>query len=83
MPMQNVRRRTDTFITVTTNIIKVVFTITAMLAIEWRLTLVGVLVLPLFILPGRRVACTETAWRRAWGFPPLWLTSVSLPCVVA
>ncbi len=49
------RALTGTFITVITNIITVVSTLTIMVMLEWRLTLLSVIILPLFILPTRRV----------------------------
>ncbi|GIK40729.1 MAG: ABC transporter [Chloroflexota bacterium] len=46
---------TGTFITILTNIVMVVTTLAIMLSLEWRLTLLSVVILPLFILPTRRV----------------------------
>lgn len=46
---------TGTFITILTNIVTVVTTLAVMLSLEWRLTLLSVAVLPLFVLPTRRV----------------------------
>jgi len=46
---------TGTLVTIVSNIISVVMTLAIMLALEWRLTLLGLVVLPLFILPARRV----------------------------
>ncbi|MFW6042329.1 MAG: ABC transporter ATP-binding protein [Chloroflexota bacterium] len=46
---------TSTFVTITSNIISVISTILIMFALEWRLTLLGIAVLPLFILPARRI----------------------------
>lgn len=46
---------TGTFITILTNIVTVLTTLTIMLSLEWRLTLLSVVILPLFILPTRRV----------------------------
>ena len=49
------RAITETFITLITNAITVVMTLAIMIALEWRLTLFGVLVLPCFILLARWV----------------------------
>ncbi|HEY3109869.1 MAG TPA: ABC transporter transmembrane domain-containing protein, partial [Chloroflexota bacterium] len=44
-----------TVVTVISNVISLVATLAIMISLEWRLTLVGILVLPLFVLPARRV----------------------------
>lgn len=49
------RAVTSTLITIITNIVSLVATLVVMLALEWRLTLLGLMVLPLFMLPARRV----------------------------
>ncbi|ABX02989.1 MAG TPA: ABC transporter ATP-binding protein [Herpetosiphon sp.] len=49
------RAVTGTLITLITNVITVSITLFIMLTIEWRLTLLALLVLPLFMLPARRV----------------------------
>ena len=41
--------------TVVTNVVTLVSTLVIMITIEWRLTLLAVIVLPLFLLPARRV----------------------------
>ena len=46
---------TGTFISLITNVITVISTLGIMLTLEWRLTLLSVIILPLFILPTRRV----------------------------
>ncbi len=46
---------TSTLGSVVSNIIVLVTTLAAMLALEWRLTLLTLVVLPLFIIPARRV----------------------------
>ncbi len=46
---------TSTLGSVVSNVIVLVTTLTAMLALEWRLTLLTLVVLPLFIVPARRV----------------------------
>ena len=49
------RAITGTLISILTNVITLVFTLGIMLSLEWRLTLIGMAILPLFILPARRV----------------------------
>ena len=49
------RALTGTFINVITNVITVIATLAIMITLEWRLTLLSVMILPLFILPTRRV----------------------------
>ena len=46
---------TSTLGSVVSNVIVLVTTLTAMLVLEWRLTLLALLVLPMFIIPARRV----------------------------
>lgn len=46
---------TSTLVTIVSNLVAVVSTIVIMLALEWRLTLLGISILPLFVLPARRV----------------------------
>jgi ATP-binding cassette, subfamily B, bacterial len=46
----------DTTVDIATNIIRVVATLAIMAAMDWRLTLLAVLVLPLFMLPARHFA---------------------------
>jgi ATP-binding cassette subfamily B protein len=46
---------TGTLITIVSNVLVVVLTLAVMLQLEWRLTLLAVLVLPLFVVPSRRV----------------------------
>ncbi len=46
---------TSTTVNLITNIISLVSTLGIMLSLDWRLTLIGVSVLPLFILPSRRI----------------------------
>lgn len=45
---------TNTMVDVTTNLISVAGTLAIMLAIEWRLTVIGLAVLPIFLLLGRK-----------------------------
>jgi ATP-binding cassette subfamily B protein len=47
---------TGTVPDITTNLVTLVSTLAIMISIEWRLTVLAVLVLPLFLLPARRVA---------------------------
>lgn len=47
---------TGTFVTIISNFISVVVVMSVMLRAEWRLTLLAVAALPLFIYPARRVA---------------------------
>jgi ATP-binding cassette subfamily B protein len=47
---------TGTIPNIVTNVVTLVSTLVVMISIEWRLTLVSIAVLPLFILPARRVA---------------------------
>ncbi len=46
---------TSTMVSIISNVISVVSTLAIMIALEWRLTLAGMIVLPLFALPARRV----------------------------
>src|SRR5262245_50555866 len=47
---------TGTFVSVISNVVALVAALIVMLSLEWRLTLAGFLVLPLFILPARRMS---------------------------
>lgn len=49
------RAVTGTLVTIVSNIISLVSILGILLAMEWRLTLLGLAVLPLFIIPARRV----------------------------
>ena len=49
------RAISDTLVTIISNLVSVVATIAIMLTLEWRLTLLGVVILPLFVLPARRI----------------------------
>jgi ATP-binding cassette subfamily B protein len=49
------RAISSTLVTMVSNLVSVIATLSIMLALEWRLTLVGLAVLPLFLLPARRV----------------------------
>jgi ATP-binding cassette subfamily B protein len=48
------RAVTSTLLNIVTNVISLVSTLAIMVSLEWRLTLLGVAILPLFILPARR-----------------------------
>jgi len=49
------RAISGTIVDIITNIITVVATLAVMLTIEWRLTIIGIAVLPLFIIAARRI----------------------------
>ena len=49
------RAVTTTLGSVVSNVIVLVTTLTAMVVLEWRLTLLGLIVLPVFIIPAKRV----------------------------
>ena len=49
------RAITGTVVTLVSNSISLVATFIIMLSLEWRLTLIGVAILPLFVIPARRV----------------------------
>lgn len=49
------RAVTGTFISLITNIVNVVLILGILIALDWRLTLLALMVIPLFILPARRV----------------------------
>lgn len=49
------RAITGTLVTLISNTISLVATLAIMISLEWRLTLMGVAILPLFVLPARRV----------------------------
>ena len=55
---------TGTFVTIVSNIVTLVGTLIIMLSLEWRLTLVSIIVLPLFIAPARRVGRILRSIRR-------------------
>jgi len=46
---------TGTFINIVTNLVTVVATLTMMFSLEWRLTLLSIVIVPLFVAPTRRV----------------------------
>jgi ATP-binding cassette subfamily B protein len=45
----------NTLISIFSNIVQVIGTLAIMIALEWRLTILGLLVLPFFYLPARRI----------------------------
>lgn len=47
---------TGTFVTIISNVVSVVFILIVMVQADWRLTLLAVAALPLFVIPARRVA---------------------------
>jgi ATP-binding cassette subfamily B protein len=49
------RAITGTLVTIVSNVFSLVATLIIMLSLDWRLTLLGIAILPLFILPARRV----------------------------
>lgn len=49
------RAISNTLVTIISNIVSLIATLAIMLALEWRLTLLGLAILPLFILPARRI----------------------------
>ncbi len=49
---------TGTLVTLISNTVSLALTLAVMLSLEWRLTLLGVAILPLFILPARRIGAT-------------------------
>lgn len=52
------RAVTGTLVTLASNSVSLVATLIVMLGLEWRLTLLGVAILPLFVLPARRIGRT-------------------------
>lgn len=58
------RAISDTAVSIVSNVVKVVATLAIMVAIDWRLTLLGMAVLPLFMLPARRVGRRLRSLRR-------------------
>lgn len=45
----------NTIVTIISNVVSLVMTLAIMLTLEWRLTLLSLAILPLFILPARRI----------------------------
>jgi ATP-binding cassette subfamily B protein len=49
------RAITGTVVTLISNSVSLVATLVVMITLEWRLTLIGIVILPLFVFPARRV----------------------------
>jgi len=49
------RAISNTLVTIVSNFVTLVATLSIMIALEWRLTLLGLVILPFFIIPARRV----------------------------
>ncbi|MCP5098428.1 MAG: ABC transporter ATP-binding protein [Chloroflexi bacterium] len=49
------RAISDTIVTIVSNIVSLVGSLAILFTLEWRLTLLGLAILPLFVLPARRV----------------------------
>lgn len=49
------RALTGTLGTVVSNVITLIFTLVAMIALDWRITIIAVLLLPVFLIPSKRV----------------------------
>lgn len=58
------RAITGTLVTIISNIFSLTATLALMISLEWRLTLLGIAILPFFILPARRVGRTLRAITR-------------------
>lgn len=49
------RAISDTLVSIVSNVVTLIATLAIMLTLEWRLTLLGLAILPLFVLPARRI----------------------------
>ena len=58
------RAISDTLVTIISNLFSLIATLSIMLALEWRLTLLGLAILPLFLFPARRVGRSLRRLRR-------------------
>jgi ATP-binding cassette subfamily B protein len=58
------RAVTGTLGTVVSNVITLITTVIAMVALDWRITLVSVVLLPLFLIPAKRVGKTLQRYTR-------------------
>jgi ATP-binding cassette subfamily B protein len=58
------RALTGTFINIVTNLVTVVATVTIMFALEWRLTLLSIAIVPIFLAPTKRVGIKLREVRR-------------------
>lgn len=52
------RAISNTMVSIISNVVSLVATLAIMIALEWRLTLLGLIILPFFILPARRIGRT-------------------------
>ena len=52
------RAISNTMVSIISNLVSLVATLAIMLTLEWRLTLLGLIILPFFILPARRIGKT-------------------------
>ena len=58
------RAISNTLVTIISNLFSLIATLSIMLALEWRLTLLGLAILPLFLFPARRVGRALRRLRR-------------------
>lgn len=58
------RAISDTIMSIVSNVVSLVGTLAILLTLEWRLTLLGLAILPLFVLPARRVGAVLRDLRR-------------------
>jgi ATP-binding cassette, subfamily B, bacterial len=58
------RAVTGTIVTIVNNLVSLILTLSVMMALEWRLTLLGLAVLPIFVLPARYMGRTLRQIRR-------------------
>jgi ATP-binding cassette subfamily B protein len=58
------RAVTGTLVSIVSNLVTLVMTLAIMIALEWRLTLLGLAVLPLFVIPARHVGRRLRVLRR-------------------
>ena len=58
------RAISNTLVTIISNIVTLIATLSIMLALEWRLTLLGLAILPLFFFPARKVGTILRNLRR-------------------
>jgi ATP-binding cassette subfamily B protein len=49
------RAISDTIVTIISNLVQLIVILVIMLLLEWRLTLLGIAILPLFVMPARRI----------------------------
>ena len=59
------RAISNTMVSIISNIVSLIATLGIMLALEWRLTLLGLAILPFFIFPARRIGRTLRALTRS------------------